>query len=62
MNDGHLEKGDIVVTDRGFFAFRGLEEDRYTNNFAPTVNPLTAGRLKFSAREPLVLRRAPSQP
>ncbi|MCG2673100.1 hypothetical protein L6637_39995 [Bradyrhizobium sp. WYCCWR 12774] len=62
MNDGLIEKGHIVVTDRGFFAFRRLEEDGYSNNFAPTVNPLTAGRLRSPAPEQFDRRRAPSQP
>ena len=31
MNDRLLQRGDIVVTDRGLFAFRGLAaDDGYT--------------------------------
>lgn len=40
MNDSLLQKGDIVVTDRGFFVFRGLAVDGYTYEFAPVPNPL----------------------
>ncbi len=35
MNDGLPQKGDIVVTDRGFFVFIGLAADGYTYEFAP---------------------------
>ena len=44
MNDSLLQKGDIVVTDRGFFAFRGLAADGYTYEFSRVPNPLPAGR------------------
>ncbi len=40
MNDGSLQKGDIVVTDRGFFVFLGLAADGYTYEFAPAPSPL----------------------
>ena len=40
MNDSLLRKGDIVVTDRGFFVFLGQGPDGYTNNFAPVSNPV----------------------
>jgi hypothetical protein len=40
MNDGSLQKGDIVVTDRGFFVFRGLAADGVTGDFMPVANPL----------------------
>jgi hypothetical protein len=40
MNDSLLRKGDIVVTDRGFFIFRGLAPDGITNDFVPMPNPL----------------------
>jgi hypothetical protein len=43
MNDSLLQKGDIVVTDRGFFVFRGLAPDGYTYEFSPVPNPV--GRL-----------------
>jgi hypothetical protein len=42
MNDGLLQRGDIVATDRGFFVFRGLAADGYSHDFAPIANPLPA--------------------
>src|SRR2546427_7964956 len=39
MNDGLLQKGDIVVTDRGFFLFRGLSPDGATNEFTRVPDP-----------------------
>jgi hypothetical protein len=42
MNDGSLQKGDIVATDRGFFVFRGLSADGVTGDFVPVANPLSA--------------------
>jgi hypothetical protein len=45
MNDSLLQKGDIVVTDRGFFVFRGLAVDGYTYEFSPVPNPLSASRV-----------------
>jgi hypothetical protein len=42
MNDSLLQRGDIVATDRGFFVFRGLAPDGFTNDFAPIPNPLPA--------------------
>ena len=44
MNDSLLQKGDIVVTDRGYFVFRGLAVDGYTYEFAPVPNPGLIGR------------------
>ncbi|MEH2526228.1 hypothetical protein V1288_004137 [Bradyrhizobium sp. AZCC 2176] len=44
MNDSLLQKGDIVVTDRGFFVFRGPAPDGVTNEFTRVPNPGTAGR------------------
>ena len=44
MNDSLLQKGDIVVTDRGFLVFRGLASDGYTFEFSPVPNPLPAPR------------------
>ena len=35
MTDSSLQKGDIVSTDRGFFVYRGIGADGYTNDFAP---------------------------
>jgi hypothetical protein len=42
MNDGTLQKGDVVVTDRGFFLYRGLAPDGITYDFAPVPNPLSS--------------------
>jgi hypothetical protein len=39
MNDTLLQKGDIVVTDRGFFVFRGPALDGVTNEFARVPDP-----------------------
>jgi hypothetical protein len=44
MNDSLLQKGDIVVTDRGFFVFRGLASDGYTFEFSPIPNPVLGPR------------------
>lgn len=44
MSDSLLQKGDIVVTDRGFFVFRGLAVDGYTYEFSPVPNPVLIGR------------------
>ena len=44
MNDSLLRKGDIVVTDRGYFVFRGLAVDGYTYEFSPVPNPVLIGR------------------
>ena len=44
MNDGLLQIGDIVVTDRGFVVFRGLASDGYTFEFSPVANPVASGR------------------
>jgi hypothetical protein len=40
MNDGSLRKGDIVATDRGFFLYRGLRPDGYSNDFVRVPNPV----------------------
>ena len=45
MNDGLLQKGDIVVTDRGYFVFRGVAADGYTFEFAPVPNPATGNKI-----------------
>jgi len=39
ITDSILRKGDIVVTDRGFFMFRGYLADGVTGDFAPVPNP-----------------------
>jgi hypothetical protein len=39
MNDTLLQKGDIVVTDRGFFVFRGPAPDGVTNEFTRVPDP-----------------------
>lgn len=44
MNDSLLQKGDIVVTDRGFFIFLGPAPDGVTNEFARVPNPTSAGK------------------
>jgi len=44
MNDSLLQKGDIVVTDRGFFVFRGLASDGYTYEFSQVPNPIPVAR------------------
>jgi hypothetical protein len=41
LNDGNLQKGDIVSTDRGFFEFRGMTQDG-NFEFVPVPNPLSA--------------------
>ena len=40
LNDSLLERGDIVVTDRGFFVFRGLAPDGATGEFTQVPNPV----------------------
>jgi hypothetical protein len=32
------------VTDRGFFVFRGIAADGFSNDFAPVPNPLPSTR------------------
>jgi hypothetical protein len=49
MNDGSLQKGDIVSTDHGFFLYRGLAADGITNDFVRVPNP-------WSSREPRAQR------
>jgi hypothetical protein len=44
MNDSLLQKGDIVVTDRGFFIFRGMASDGISNDFVPVPNPFSLNR------------------
>ena len=44
MNDSLLQKGDIVVTDRGFFVFRGTALDGVTNEFTRVPDPGAVGR------------------
>ena len=44
MNDGSLQKGDIVSTDRGFFLYRGLGPDGYSSDFVRVPNPLPSSR------------------
>ena len=45
MNDGLLQKGDIAVTDRGYFVFRGVAADGDTFEFAPVPNPATGRKI-----------------
>jgi hypothetical protein len=44
MNDSLLQRGDIVVTDRGFFVFRGPAPDGVTNEFTRVPDPGVVGR------------------
>ena len=44
MNDSLLQRGDIVVTDRGFFVFRGPAPDGVTNEFTRVPDPGAVGR------------------
>jgi hypothetical protein len=44
MNDSLLQKGDIVATDRGFFVFRGLAADGFSNDFVQIPNPMPLGK------------------
>lgn len=46
MNDNLLQKGDIVVTDRGFLVFQGLAPDGITNEFLPLLNPVTSNKAR----------------
>jgi hypothetical protein len=41
MADSILHRGDIVVTDRGFFQFRGFLADGTTGDFVPVPNPMS---------------------
>lgn len=41
LNDGNLQRGDIVSTDRGFFEFRGMAQDG-SFEFAPIPDPFSA--------------------
>ena len=43
MSDSLLQKGD-VVTDRGFFVFRGIAADGFRLVFAPVPNPLPSSK------------------
>lgn len=44
MNDTLLQKGDIVVTDRGYYVFRGIAADGVTNEFIRIPHPASAPR------------------
>jgi hypothetical protein len=44
MTDSILRSGDIVVTDRGFFMFRGFLADGMTADFVPVPNPTSNAR------------------
>lgn len=41
MNDALLQKGDIVVTDRGFLRFRGWTADGANGDFIAIPDPLS---------------------
>jgi hypothetical protein len=40
LSDSLLREGDIVVTNRGFFVFRGTGVDGTSNDFAAVPNPM----------------------
>jgi hypothetical protein len=40
LNDSLLRRGAIVVTNRGFFAFRGVRADGISNDFVLVPNPM----------------------
>ncbi|SIO46650.1 hypothetical protein SAMN05443247_05759 [Bradyrhizobium erythrophlei] len=44
MNEKLAPEGRYLVTDRGFFVFRGLAPDGYTYEFSPIPNPISGGR------------------
>jgi len=44
INDSLLQKGDIVVTDRGFFVFQGPAPDGMSNEFRRVPSPGAANR------------------
>jgi hypothetical protein len=44
MADSILRIGDIVVTDRGFFMFRGFLAGGETGDFVPVPNPLSGAK------------------
>jgi hypothetical protein len=44
ITDSILRKGDIVVTDRGFFMFRGVSADGMTGDFVAVPNPMSNAR------------------
>ena len=44
ITDIILRKGDIVVTDRGFFMFRGFLADGRTADLIPVPNPMSNAR------------------
>ncbi|WFU18809.1 hypothetical protein [Bradyrhizobium sp. CB3481] len=44
MNDTLLQKGDIVVTDRGYYVFRGIAADGVTNEFTRIPHPASVPR------------------
>lgn len=46
MNDSLLQKGDIVVTNRGYLVFLGMAADGVTNVFAPVPHPGNAVKLR----------------
>jgi hypothetical protein len=41
-SDGMLQKGDIVVSERGFLLYRGLAPDGITGEFVAIPNPLSS--------------------
>ncbi len=49
ITDIILRKGDIVVTDRGFFMFRGFLADGRTGDFIPVPNHIKTRKRETSA-------------
>jgi hypothetical protein len=44
VNDSLLQKGDIVVTDRGFLMYRGNAADGVTGDFVSVPNPMSPNK------------------
>jgi len=44
LNDSLLQKGDIVVTNRGFLLYRGVAADGVAGDFVAVPNPLSTGK------------------
>jgi hypothetical protein len=51
ITDSILRKGDIAVTDRGFFMFRGFLADGMTGDFVPVPNPMSKPQEVIPASE-----------
>lgn len=44
MSDELLQKGDIVVTDRGYYVFQGIAADGFTYEFRPIPSPFETSK------------------